>query len=344
MVVAHNAGVKKSGAPISVGGSDDTSELGDEQVLSDEDTIQAERIISAISGSATDGEVSVQVGDEDLQVDLQHLLLESLEDTPVRDEHDRVHVPAEDFIRFFAQINVIRNRNAARLTDANFEKEAAHWVATGNSRDPPTRFLFCCPQKEWGCTFSARVMAKLEVHIVSCKISKEQPFMQKELLFHCRRAGCSERFTCVGSRSRHEREHDWVARQCSRGCTDGRWFMTKESWDTHVRTVHEDTWNALTTCPFPGCTRESPFGSRDAYRNHLRCTHKLSSEEMDEYRVASTYRGPAFGLRLCPHQDCAGSDTRRKRRDLEAHLKSRRGGGHGLVAEEATRMVDEMLR
>jgi hypothetical protein len=42
-------------------------------------------------------------------------------------------------------------------------------VAIGNSRDSPTRFLFCCPRKEWGCTFSARVMGKLDIHVISSR-------------------------------------------------------------------------------------------------------------------------------------------------------------------------------
>lgn len=95
-------------------------ELDDEQVLTDEIEMQANKIISAISSIASDPEVGLHVGEEDLQVDLEHLLLEALEDDPARDEHDHIHTSGEDFIRFFAQINVIRNRNAARLTDERY--------------------------------------------------------------------------------------------------------------------------------------------------------------------------------------------------------------------------------
>jgi hypothetical protein len=95
-------------------------ELDDEQVLSDEITTQANHIISAISGISSDPEISLYVGADDLQVDPEHMLLEALNDDPARDDHDHVHTSREDFVHFFAQINVIRNRNAARLTDEKF--------------------------------------------------------------------------------------------------------------------------------------------------------------------------------------------------------------------------------
>jgi hypothetical protein len=94
--------------------------------------IQADHIVLVMSGESMDGEVSVQVGEEDLQVDSERMLLESLEDVPPRDEDDHVHASAENFIRFFAQINVIRNSNAGRMTGEYFPQDAAVWVATGN--------------------------------------------------------------------------------------------------------------------------------------------------------------------------------------------------------------------
>lgn len=241
-------------------------ELDDEQVLSDEITMQANQIISAISGISSDAEISLQVGEVDLQVDLEHMLLEALDCDPARDEHDHVHTSGEDFIRFFAQINVIRNRNAARLTDEKFQEDAMHWVAIGNSRDPPRRFLFCCPHKEWGCTFSARVMEKFDVHVRRCKISEEKPFVPKELKFPCRKAGCSRKFGSKSRRGRHELEHAWVPRQCDRGCTDGKYFQSKESYDAHVNRWHRDMWDTSTTCPVPECPRTASIPSREAYR------------------------------------------------------------------------------
>jgi hypothetical protein len=119
--------------------------------------------------------------------------------------------------------------------------------------------------------------------------------------------------------------------------------LLTDSWNTHVLNVHDVQWDATTTCRVPGCRRETAFATKLAYTTHLRSTHKLRAGEMDEYRIASTYRGPAFGKRRCPHQDCDDSDIQRSRRDLEAHLRSRREGGHRLKAEEATKLVDEMM-
>lgn len=85
--------------------------------------------------------------------------------------------------------------------------------------------------------------------------------MENKLLFQCRRAGCSERFTCVGSRGHHEREHDWAPRQCSRGCTDGKWFhQTKESWNCAERTMN--TWMPLRPVPLLDVVGRQPSPSR----------------------------------------------------------------------------------
>ncbi|KFZ23216.1 hypothetical protein V502_02307 [Pseudogymnoascus sp. VKM F-4520 (FW-2644)] len=112
----------------------------------------AEQPASIISYTSKDGEVTIQVGEGDLILQA-NMLLEALEDTCIQSQDDRIHVSAEDFILFFAKVNVIRNRNAARMTDKVFEQEEMRWVATGNSRDPPTRFLFCCPQKDGAAAF-----------------------------------------------------------------------------------------------------------------------------------------------------------------------------------------------
>jgi hypothetical protein len=319
---------------------------GVKQVLSQPDIIQAEHLVSVISCTSMDEEMTVQVGEEDLnsQANLDSMLLEALEDVPIQAQDNRIHVPAEHFIRFFAQVNVIRNRNAARTTDQDFQLEAMRWVSTGNSRDFPTRFLFCCPRKEWGCNFSARVLEKLDIHIISCKISNEEPFKQKELFLQCRKAGCSKSFSSIATRGTHEREHDWVRRQCTRGCIDRKWFETKTGWDHHQAVAHDDDWNSETTCSYPRCLREAVFATRQAYRCHLKITHKLRGQELKQYIIAPTHRGTPFGQQSCPHPDCTRSNIQRTRRALEAHLKTRRIGGHSLTAEEARKVVDELTK
>jgi hypothetical protein len=216
----------------------------DGQALSQEDAITAGNLMAIISSQPVDAEANVQV-------DLEHLLLESLEDLTL-DKKDRIRVSAKEFITFFARINVIRNRNAARLTDKQFQLEATKWAATGNSRDFLTRSLFCCPQKEWGCSFSAKDMGKLEQHVLFCRISENDPKEEgKESLFKCRKAGCRETFRRVTAHNRHEQDHDFAPQQCSRGCTDGKWFTTTGTWKYHVAHAHDDLWDTSTTCAAP---------------------------------------------------------------------------------------------
>jgi hypothetical protein len=84
---------------------------GVEQVLSQLDMIQAEHLASIISCTSMDEEITVQVGEEELNLpNLDNMLLEALEDVPIQGQDNRIHVPAEHFFSFFAQVNVIRNR------------------------------------------------------------------------------------------------------------------------------------------------------------------------------------------------------------------------------------------
>jgi hypothetical protein len=145
----------------------------------------------------------------------------------------------------------------------------------------------------------------------------------KELKFPCRKAGCSRSFGSRGSRNRHELEHAWDPRQYDRGYTDGKSFLSKESYDAHVNRWHRDMWDTSTTCPVPECPRTASFPSREAYRAHLTETYKLSIEQAAQYKIAPKQKASVFGLRACPHQDCRGLDRKRKRLELESHLRSR---------------------
>jgi hypothetical protein len=280
----------------------------EEAVLSDENLTRASEILSAMSGVALDGEFSVTVDKEDLQIDLTKDLLEALEDDLAPDEHDHIHTSGEIFVQFFAQINVIRNYNAAKYCDEKFQENATRWVAVGNSRDPPTRFLFCCPNKTWGCTFATKKFAVVKVHAELCELSAEKLFVEKELAFPCRHPGCDMRFGHAGSRTNHEAQHTWVPRQCEEflalRCTDAQYFSSSRNYAHHMNRWHRDLWDVNTPCPVPECLRTS-FPSRSAYQSHLRDTHKLTLTRVAAlYGAARKKKLPVFGARACPQPDC----------------------------------------
>lgn len=157
--------------------------------------------------------------------------------------------------------------------------------------------------------------------------------MENELLFQCRRAGCSERFPVSAHAVTMSESTIGLRASAVVDVRMGSGFIRLKSPGT-----------PSTTCPAPGCRRKTAFAIQESYRIHLRSIHKLHPEEMDKYRIASTYRGPAFGIRRYPHQDCDDSGIQRSRRDLEAHLRSRPEGVHCLTEEEATKMVDGMIK
>jgi hypothetical protein len=339
---AGNTNAEGSGSGYSIEMNEDWDY---EQVLIDDMEIEAGEILSTISGMPSDTSISLQVGEEELQLDPEEMLLEDLGNYPIQEGYEHIHISATEFIGFFSRINIVRNNTAGHLNEQKFEQNAERWIPTGNSPNPPTRFVFCCPNKEWGCTYSSTIMVPLSHHLVSCQISAENPFVQRALNFPCRKDGCIMQFSNYRTRRTHEAEHGWTRCQCDQ-CTDGKFYETKNKFDYHMRRYHQNKWDSTITCPVPECGREAPSTSRVSYDEHLKRVHKMGLKERVQYKVAPPPKTTQpFGKRACPHQDCGSEDKPRKRARLEAHLRSSRvRGGHDLSAEEATKMVDDMLQ
>jgi hypothetical protein len=116
--------------------------------LSGEESENADYLIEIVVGTS---EVSTsfmtetpETEDADILDFLEDLHLTSAGSHPL-------HSSPEAFIEQFSKINVIRNDTAAGLREEKFGELAGTLVATGNSRDLPSRFIFYCPNEVWGC-------------------------------------------------------------------------------------------------------------------------------------------------------------------------------------------------
>jgi hypothetical protein len=85
---------------------------------------------------------------EDADVDLLDILDDDLQRF---DEDDPIHSSPEGFIDYFSRINIMRNQKAGRLTEDKLQERVDKWAPRGNSLDGPTRFIYHCSNRIWGC-------------------------------------------------------------------------------------------------------------------------------------------------------------------------------------------------
>ena len=286
------------------------------------------------------GIVTTQTGtfdsaqNENADIDLLDTLDNALQSF---DESNPVHSPAEGFIEYFSRINIIRNQEAGAMGETTFEKEAHRFVPIGNSRDIPTRFIYRCSNRNWGCQYICYYRSRIEDHIRKCKISESNP--DKSATFKCRKPGCDREFKTLGGRKSHEQAHNFERRQCDI-CEDDKWYSSMRQWNHHISVHHNDEWDSSTTCGVPNCPRgETPFSTRQSYQEHLRVTHKLQGPDIARYLPVSATRASQLGKRKCPFDDCDRELADRSK--MVRHLKSK---VHSLSDTEVAAKIEEIMK
>jgi hypothetical protein len=333
--------VAKSGPPISTKEMTSEYDIGKSVVhLSEEESENAVYLLEIVTGTSDDSESLMAETPETEYADLLGSL-ENLHPTSGDDSHP-FHCSPELFITNFSKINVIRNDTAGDLGQEKFEESAGTWVATGNSRDVPSRLLFYCPNEVWGCDYNTPKNLRIGEHTRRCKISREN--LVKPSTFKCRK-GCNNTFKDEGTRNKHERDHDFKPRQCQLGCTDGVWYKKEQDWRSHKSRKHDADWDTSMLCQIPECTRTTGFAHRELYQAHLRDVHRLSGKDAAKYIPEKKNKDPVWGKRSCPFPDCVRAAPGReigRKSEMEAHLKTARGG-HQCTPEQINDLIQQIL-
>lgn len=197
---------------------------------------------------------------EDADVDLLDILDDDLQRF---DEDDPIHSSPEEFIDYFSRINTMRNQKAGRLSEDKFQERVDKWAPRGNSRDTPTRFIYRCSNRIWGCDYTNGEGKAVEEHYRKCKISQSNPVKPANII--CRKPTCEKGFRTVATRKSYERAHNFERRQCD-DCDDGKWYATPRQWNNHKSTYHSTEWDPATICGVEGCARgDIPFKTRTSY-------------------------------------------------------------------------------
>ncbi|KAK4997293.1 hypothetical protein LTR66_003268 [Elasticomyces elasticus] len=193
------------------------------------------------------------------------------------------------FIDFFSKINTVALQSDSRgLPDT---------AASGNSRDPPARFLYAC--KYNGCDRNDLTVVRRQIHQQNCPFNAELGLPQ------------------VKKKERSQPDalavYPGFPQQCPDRdtCQIDRFFDKPTGLQAHRRAYHSE-WPG-NHCGIKDCPFEAWFIGRTQYSAHLRNAHRLPPTEVraaldkvQEARVqAPSGTSTAFTPSVCLHPDCA---------------------------------------
>ena len=227
------------------------------------------------------------------------------------DEVAVLTAPRDQFIGYLSSVNLVS------LSETTLEKRA-----TGNSRDPPSRFIFYCQTEECPRTFFTAL--RRDQHQVNC--GKRLPPLgphdledvqddtfdpspaPKAMKAKRKRKGSAPQDledvqddtfdpspapeAKKAKRNRTKEEIDKAKEEFPEPCPDSaicgvtKDFANENLLRNHRALHHDPNWpEGGTPCNFPGCQlpREHLFISREQFRRHLASRHMLTAEQANVY-------------------------------------------------------------
>jgi hypothetical protein len=241
----------------------------------------------------------------------------------------------DEWVAYFSAINVCIGNSLHGMSP----DEAAKVFPTGNTRNPPTVFLYYCGK---GCGYSSHRAGKRREHQVRCSGLKEA----KPRLFQCEVEGCAKAYSTERDLKRHHQKvHDYKPRKCLR-CPpeESPLFTTEAAYHLHETLVH-DALEEPTTCPLSEtCHSETKFSTRHALKSHLKLIHELALDQVDEYvpRKPGGASRSAVEMpepRHCPIDDCPEKEEFHTAHRLKIHLQQK----HKFEADDATTRAELLM-
>jgi len=244
---------------------------------------------------------------------------------PAENPSSPMTLDADAFVGWFAAINVIKTQTAK--SDAAF----ADLAASGNSRDPPSRFQFYCGIGQ--CQYSSWDHQKVDTHQVSC-----QGLASSEKYFQC--SQCDKSFASEASLASHVgHAHDFQPRSCAK-CPDKPdvIYYDQSSLSVHQDKVHR-VFDQARLCPLRDDSCNLPDKLYTSARNlyaHLQNVHKQTAEQIRVHiPIQEKVRQPATEW-ACPLGDVCDQPFKGKNNgDVRNHLKRK----HDFSDEDALEMV-----
>ena len=178
---------------------------------------------------------------------------------------------------FFSQINEFKCAHMPiapaiqAAIDGDLELAASH-LPVGNSRKPPSFFLFHCGKGE--CDYSTWHHGTLQQHQQRCSGRPPRPLGQ----FRCEY--CPSTFLKKSNLKRHIKSiHDWEPKKCPKCPNSSQIFTTHGKFKTHNSKCHS---SERRICPRASeCGKPEPFSNKPHLRYHLQRIHNLSKDEAE---------------------------------------------------------------
>jgi len=238
----------------------------------------------------------------------------------------------------------VRNESLSAKGNRTRIRDDAFWsskVPTGNSRDKPTPFEFCCEKCSQYKTIS---QASLKTHTDVCK----GPSVKLEKTAKCPHEDCGKSYVSDKALENHVRNtHGYRPRKCAiLDCSD-KIFTNGDQWSRHLQAKHSHI--DPTRCKVPDCSSKLVYTTNGPYIAHLRTVHKLHTcDSRKPYISEHKKTDSAFPTVVCPignghvrkgAKEC--TDSWESRVALQHHLQSQ---AHGMSKEEARDVVDQVAR
>lgn len=240
---------------------------------------------------------------------------------PPLDDSNILKASIRQFIDYFSTINLISVATSELPKDAE----------TGNSRHPPSKFLYAC--RKQGCRRTFNSTLHRDQHETNCQGISINTFDSQTALPD----NNDYLLTVPTSRKRKSQNIHHVSEGFPKQCPDReicgvtKTFATKHLMRNHRQLHHDETWPANTACNVSGCQlpRDHFFVSREAFRRHLSSYHMLTAIECREYVgkviqvdfIAPRGTSKSYLTTMCLFPGCQVTTEFANYSDYTTHLK-----------------------
>ena len=195
-------------------------------------------------------------------------------------------LPPLEFVQHFSSINEVHAPLIYRRPTT-----PAVWAETlkalaGNSRNPPTAFLFKCENKSLnGCTYTSPEATIMTIHKAVCKRQKE---VESKRNYQCPQ--CPTRLaTPQGLHNHIQAQHTaFKPRTCRKdypGCDPNKVFQSHRELGRHKAKYHSKQRTAWVPmrCPVTGCDNSTCYTSYGGMSHHISSAHNQISKPASFY-------------------------------------------------------------
>jgi len=229
-------------------------------------------------------------------------------------------------------IGYLSTTNLVSVSTSTLPKDAE----AGNSRDPPTKFLFYCTKNKEHCQRTFVSALRRDQHAVNCSAGPPLSLPFGSVDSNSTPTPSTTTTTGVG-RKRKRVDISKASEGFPKPCPDNEICGVKKDFATdhllknHRALHHDDSWPAETPCNFAGCPlpKDHYFVSREAFRRHLSSAHFLTAVEAREYIgkiIPIKFMAPRgvaknYIKTMCLFPDCKSKASFGNYSDYTSHLK-----------------------